>query len=499
MHRKHLRAVVGASLALIGAACSALLFGDDATLFAKYLAGFLLLGIAWHLVVAASESALASLGILFVAILTVFHGISNLLAVLFPTPYRILAGVGDTEAVDAFLVASVGILAFAAGYRVVRRSPICASFSPAWLDRMSVPALLVYSAVARVYRGGGRNYLNGAVLYWTDALLFYLEAPVLVLLILAVLHHARRGIIPRWAPWVLLPYAVAVALISATRTDLLSIVVSAIVLGDKWRVVRPTPASLGVVVLVLGLLFAAVATVRGAVGRSALVEATPGARAGLMVDSLTRRESLEAAAAERTFKTDLGYRVDGNALLGALPLEALRLNLEPVQVAAALSIPSYLYTGKFALCPGGVCSVKGSIVAAERMPVLDYLPTSLATIFACFGIVGGALVLGVGGAALRLLESRIARPNAGLFLGVVGAVLSTTLACGEGDITLLGLAPRDIVLLWVLFWTVFRRRAFILRERFPTPAGRLHAMGCIDRVAAKCPPVFSRTDNGATR
>lgn len=463
--------MAGAVVATIGIFVSAATFSGDPELVSKHAIGFVALGLAWQVVVDGADSPLASLGFLLVAILTIYHGLPNILAELFPTPYRLFASVGNDKSSDAFIIASCGMLAFAFGYRSagVRGGswrPIRSGACPEWLDRVSVPALWAYSIVARVYRGGARNLVaSPSALYWLDALLYYLEMPILAILILAVLRQSNRGLIPRWTPWALLPYAVAIAFIANVRTEAIVIAASVVVVGRKWNLFRLSPGRIAWMAAGLLWFFASIAVIRGAAGREAIMEATPGDRANIMIDGLSRgieRDSSTVGA----FTFDLGYRVDGNAFLAAIQQEPFKLNLDPVATAMALSIPSSLYPAKSGLCKNGICNVEGAIIENEHMADLDYLPTVLAALIACFGYVGGSLLMAVFGAGLRLFEATAARTKTGMISGIATIALTTTLAFGEGDISMLALVPRNIAMLAILFATVFWRRKLIASERF---------------------------------
>lgn len=488
--RSSLARTVGVLIFLLGATLISLLIPDDGRLAAKYLVGAVALGLSWQLVVSASsEAPSASIGLLMVAILTIYHCISEALAIAIPTPYRVIARVDQSDAVRAFLVASFGILALSLGYRVAARVnlPIRAVQCPEWLSRVSVPALLAYSAAARIYRGGGRILIGSSTaLYWLDALLFYLELPILVVLALAVLRHTQLGLLPRWTPWALVPYAVTISFLAGTRLDLLVVVVSVLVLAKKWRILSPSPTTVLVLSGALLAFFAAIATIRGEIGRSTIQEAAPSERAAMTIDGLMMGTGASASDRE-SFIQDLGYRVDGNAFLGALPIVAFNLNTEPLITAAAISIPAYLYPQKKELCGNGVCNVEASIIRAEQLQDIDYLPTSLAVAVACFGAVGACIIAFGFGLALRLVEAWLVRPRAGLFSGVIAASLATTLAFGEGDVTMLALMPRNVIMLTVLFSTVFRGWNFIVRERFGRRRFDLEFPGGAGQVGGPAP------------
>lgn len=466
-----IRKFSGTVFATIGIIASAAAFIDEPELIAKHAIGFAALGLAWQMVVDAADSPVASLGLLLVAILTIYHGLPNILAELFPTPYRLFASVGNDRSADAFIIASCGMLAFALGYRAAgvhrgARRPIRSSACPKWLDRVSVPALWTYSIFARIYRGGAHNLVTSpTVLYWLDALLYYLEMPILTILILAVFRQSSRRILPRWTPWALLPYAVAIAFIANVRTEAIVVAASVVVVGRKWNLFRLSPVRIAWIAAGLLFFFASIAVIRGAAGREAIMEATPGDRANIMIDGLSRGLGMDSSTVG-AFAFDLGYRVDGNAFLAAVQHEPFKLNLDPVATAMALSIPSSLYPAKSGLCKNGICNVEGAIIENEHMADLDYLPTVLAALIACFGYVGGSLLMAALGASLRLFEATAARPKTGMISGIATIALATTLAFGEGDISMLALAPRNVAMLTILFATVFWRRRLIASERF---------------------------------
>lgn len=430
------------------------------------------------LVLVLRDRAIASLGLLVVAVWSLYHGVSGVLYVLFPegARYREATGAAEWATARATLYAGLGILLLTVAYLwTVRRhttltpSPVVAGKIESRFRRVSCVALLAWAFAAILYQSGVDTTLAGSsrAAYWAGAFLNSLYLPLVVLTVLRMVVAVRAGEMRRRrAVMYGCGIALAMVLLITRRQDLMVATLGTIVLAAKWRLGTPSRRAMVAGGGAMLLLFVALAVLRSAVGRESLTRTSIAERAPLVVAGLfsetARTAGLHMAA------RDAGYRLDGNAFLaGMIQARTQRadgIDLTPFRIVAGLMIPSAVWSAKLSSDVTDR-SPKGYFVATRHLGDTDYLVTPLALFYASGGLPFMLALMAVVGVALGQLDRLVTR-RASLVTIVVAACAAVALGQAEKDVTVWGLALRSVAILSIALWLLSARfRWYVLRHR----------------------------------
>lgn len=288
-------------------------------------------------------------GALFLLVAVVFHGVTELVQMLFPGRNIFRRYVEQPAVDDWVLLVSVALLLYAVVYAaVIRRvageatpAPVdVSSLSLPWMAAAAVPLL----GLSLVGAGAVDSSDTGADAdgYLTGGLA--VQFTVLLVAIVGSLTIVRFG-----RKWMLPILLVEVALLSLIGARLVVLAGCLLVLyGAAIAGIRPTRRQMITAVLVVMLLGASVSSARELSGRDAFAgQEDVGVRAEALLAGVL---ALPSGDTLDTALDDVVYRFDGNSY-GAIVLDALDDGREPVGVTTvggtlSLAVPSFLSPGK---------------------------------------------------------------------------------------------------------------------------------------------------------
>lgn len=415
---------------------------------------------------------LRHVGALFLAVAVLFHGVTEVMQVVWPDRNRYRA-LTSPDKVDVWMVwVSVAILTYAAVY----------AFAVQWLARMHpqvaeapgqahiaglglwwlVPGCVVLAALSF----GGRGTLQSGTAgdtgsYLADGIVGqYL--PV-VMAAAGVVVLVRYG--ARWAMPVLCGQAVLLAL-NGARTVIIVTVLMTVVAAVSAGVVLPRRKVLAAAAVV-AVLAVSISAARDAVGRESF---GIGQDVAARVGALGTGVSTLGDGPGGSVLDDTVYRMDANTF-GSLVLASVDDGAEPVGLVTAgnvvlLAVPRFLVPSKL------TSSLEDRneevyFIHHFSLPYRDYLPGQFGTLVGYFGPFGMLLLAGLLAAAFAAAEWWLRRRASGvrtvLLLGLVQCALIYESGPTRYVITARSLLP----LVGVVAFLAWRSRRKLARNAEP--------------------------------
>lgn len=409
---------------------------------------------------------MSNFGFLFVFIACAYHGLTEIIQLIFPN-YNMYRTLVDQQAVfDWLFIVSVAILVLSIVYSVVyarTNRPVPAGKKKVgFLNRTGLPSwTFLLMLAAPVYLAALMGKLNpeSGLGYWATGLSQqYMYLVIVLTSIVFVLKKAPKYLFP-----VLLLQSFAVFLIGSRFFIVGSaILLVATVQRYGYKLKRSQLA------IAFGLMVVMAVTIslsRDVIGRpTGVVERILGYRAGFSL-----RESPEAFTA--AIKNDFVYRLDGNSFpamvnqqLGmGLPRSGLRSLFNDFW----LVVPRFLNPAKLE-ADETLRDEKLYLTVHYRIPLgMDYIPTTLGVIFSYYGWPGlmlGAIIIGL---SLALLDHWLDRTRS-LFSLFVGIGLMTCILLMEQGLVVYLTTFRGIAVLYVFL--IFALAIFRPRKRVRSSA-----------------------------
>jgi hypothetical protein len=422
-----------------------------------------------------------SLAVLYVGMLTIYHGASEFLAVIFnqENDCRALLHLDPALTAKATLIAGSGIFILVAGYMLSysRKStqvqPVSLiSRGYEWLFSCNLILLVAWFLVAFAIRLGMSAYIPASARYWVTSFLgghmFYI---LLIMVLLRVFAEWKRERINGYAlAGIVIPIILMCALfMNMGRVGFLIFFIPFLFLLSRWNLYKVSLRVLLIGSIFLALLFSFVSEGRAMVGRQEFGSGNIFEKTSLYLQifiELTTEEKKERL----NIYTEAGCRADANLLLGELAGQvpmAKNPDMRPYMIPVRMMIPSSLWPAKLQLDEEWR-SVETYLHNNFIIPDHDVLPTPLTVFFASGGMILVVVIMFLTGLFLGYIE-RVAWNCTGIWCGSLTTGLSVGFAHIEGQIQGFGYAVRSGLIMSVVFLTIFFITNQNQTKRFDVP------------------------------
>lgn len=399
-------------------------------------------------------------GVFFVILAAVYHGVGEVMQVLFPgrNVYRALVRQGNID--KWVFVAGVGLLVFAVTYVIlVRRAPPQDTEAPSSIK--GLPPWWVCLLIALPgYWLGLAGLGEAQVGYWVANITATLSTyGILLASVGFVLRKGSRSLVA-----VLIGQSLALALLGFRGTVAVG---ALIVLGVLARLgVRIKGKQFASVLVIAAALMVAISGARAVLGRTDQSPDLAGGAARLAWLSSGITAAGDSTAVGGKVLNDFVYRIDGNAFPAMIlerqsdgyPLPGLHSLWQDV----LLAIPRFLNPAKgetdetereekYFLIGHYDLPWEGGSRAVSYKQGLDYLPTTLGVIFSYYGVpslIFGALALAV----LFAATERWAERRKGLFPLVMNIALMLCVFRYEAGVKDYFIDPRNALIPYLVLW-----------------------------------------------
>ena len=420
------------------------------------------------------KDRLSNFGFLFVFIACLYHGLTEIVQLIFPD-YNMYRTLVDQQAVYAWLLrVGAAILVISIVYRIVyAKADLLVSVrkkKAGLLNRAGLPGwrfLLVLAIPIYLATLLGKLSPDSELGYWATGLSQqYMYLAIVLTSIVFVLKKTPKYLFP-----VLLLQSFAVFLIGSR----FFIVGSAILLiGTVQRYgYKLKRSQLAIAVGLVAIMAVTISLSRDVIGRpTGVVERILGYRAGLSL-----RESPDSFS--MAIKNDFVYRLDGNSF-PAMVNQQLEMGLPKSGLRSLfndfwLVVPRFLNPTKLE-ADETLRDEKMYLAVHYRIPLgTDYIPTTLGVIFSYYGLWSlmlGAVLIGT---SLALLDRWLDRTRS-LWALLIGIGWMTCILLMEQGVGIYLTTFRGIIVLYVLllfalalFHPRQRVRAISNAKRYPKP------------------------------
>ena len=464
---------------------SLIIVNTDTTGYEHRMLGLLIMLLSLVVVIFSNSNTWrSSIGVMFWVALFQYHGIGELLYILFPYNrwFYEYAGTSSESLAYATFVAGIGMLAFAVGFAIINLRPSTRNYTQtqvrnsenkeAWREllRINIWVILLWFIIALVFRSGARNDidLTSSGTYWTRVFLLDMFVPLAILLFLLLTARSKNGDIN--TPLLLTFIGILVfitVILSNTRQDLLVITLVFIFLSSKWNLYRLKlgHALLGASVILI--LFIVLAGFRGEVGRTQITSSNIEGRINQFIDFLefSSASFQDIDEGYTNILLDLSYRLNGNVFLGNAHVrreftvsEIYDFNVYTVPLI--LIVPSFAWPQKLSL-PIFMRDVEAYLENRLNILDIDYVVTPIGVFYSSGGfpvLIISMFLVGIGVAYLDRWLSR----TTSQWVMIFGIGIVTGLAWVEHDITDWFVRARAGLVLAAIIYVI---SAFLSRKR----------------------------------
>ena len=350
-------------------------------------------------VLATKPSRLRYIGLLFIVMAFIYHGVTEVYQLVFG-PNHLYRAFVDQEPIDSWaLLVSTGMLCFAVVYALsLSRTSPPTHVPKAPADWRFVLALVVplflgalYSTV--VLNAGIEAEVNQGADTWLPTLASQFLLLLTVLLSYCFIVKSQE---PR-VGWIVAAQSLVLILLGERLQVLAGIVVLLYALARVGVRIKPRIIAIG---LVLSFVtFLAISSARLVVGRERF-GGSPGERIQILVDSITSIQP------DERLTEDFAHRFDGNTFAALVKMRLADgwapLGMRGIAINLGLTIPQVLNPTKLESSVADR-DEEAAAISQLRLPLRDYLPTLFGTVFS----YGGAWLIAPFGALLGFLVARL--------------------------------------------------------------------------------------------
>ncbi len=392
----------------------------------------------------------ARLGPLFLALMIMYHGVPEWIALLFPP-----RSTADILNSSWFLIASVAIALFSSTYvALARRLPVAPGTEGIGSLELAWRHFVLLFGILFVWSVLGSAQESNASGYWQSGLSGQLLLPTLVL---ATTLFARRFGRIGFVTGISLQTVLLALLGQRTQVAIAAVVV---VLLLYWLRVGIRIRDIAFAAIVAMVAFLAISSARSIVGREILVNGPTPERIESLVSGVRQPLSPEVLAEEVTF------RLNGNYFAGLI-LDRLEvvdpLGLEPLRVAFSLSIPAAVWPDKYQL-PEYLRNEEALVINRLNLVDIDHRSSLLAIALTYGGPILLILLSACTGLGFAFMDRRLGERPSGSRLILYACLAIGVLNYESGMISwLIGL--RSGLILVALMASVGWIRAAAVRSR----------------------------------